>query len=924
MRGEQLVSQVATTEARLHGPLDEYLTSTKARNAIKADEVSIDYIGQVGGPIYAVAMVGDFAYVGEGGNLTILDISTPNAPLVVGRSANFPNLLRDVVVVDGYAYAADLWSGGFQLIDVSDPTKPSVVGSFNTPGSALSVIVANEFAYVADGGYGGLRVIDISDPADPTEVGFLDTPGSAYGVDVEGNYVYVADGYSGLRVIDVSDPSNPSEVGSCNMPDHAYDVEVVGKYAYLADSFMGGLRVIDVSNPAVPLEVGYYNNMHGLSSNAVVVDGDYAFVANGGDYSTLQVIDVSDPTNPIGIGSYSTPGYTQSVAIAEDYIGMTAGRGGFRVIDVSVPSNPSEIGSYDILDIAKDVAVSGGYAYVADGDYSGLGVIDVSDPASPKQVGYFETPDDPQGVTVMGGYAYMAGEAGLQVIDVNDPANPIGVGSLDLPEDAEDVAVAEGYAYVADGFNGLRVIDVHEPTNPLEIGYYNTQGQAHSVAIISEYAYVADDYLEVIDISNPANPKKVGFYDTLGDAKNVALRGGYAYVADIVGLQVIDVNEPASPIGVGSIDTPGDAWDVWVIGGYAYISEGYNGLQVVDVSEPANPTHVGSYETAGWANSVTVVGGYVYVADREGGLIILKCTGLKDETNIVITSDAPDPSQPGQPISVAFEVTSTYGVPSGVVTVTAAGEETICMDTLVEGMGECEITLENPGTFSIKAGYSGNDDFLPNSTIEEHTVIGDSVIAILSDEPDPSQAGQTIIVTFEVTTDFGTPSGTVTVTVADEVENCTGALTDGVGDCEITLANPGVYDLSATYSGDDYYLPSNATVQHTVVKGDTVTKIISDEPDPSQIGQSVTVSFEVTANFGIPSGIVTVMVAGESESCTDTLTGGVGECEITLSDLGVYSLTATYSGDDDFLSSSVIVEHSVVPAKLFLPLVFRK
>jgi hypothetical protein len=54
---------------------------------------------------------------------------------------------------------------------------------------------------VADGS-SGLQVIDISNPSNPAIVGTCDTPYSAHGVHVAGGYAYVADGDSGLQVIE--------------------------------------------------------------------------------------------------------------------------------------------------------------------------------------------------------------------------------------------------------------------------------------------------------------------------------------------------------------------------------------------------------------------------------------------------------------------------------------------------------------------------------------------------------------------------------------------------------------------------------------------------------------------------------------------------------------------------------------------------
>jgi hypothetical protein len=66
-----------------------------------------------------------------------------------------------------------------------------------------------------------LRVIDISNPTNPVEIGSYDTPGEAFGVYVSGNFAYVADRDSGLRVIDISNPKNPVEIGFYDTPSWA-------------------------------------------------------------------------------------------------------------------------------------------------------------------------------------------------------------------------------------------------------------------------------------------------------------------------------------------------------------------------------------------------------------------------------------------------------------------------------------------------------------------------------------------------------------------------------------------------------------------------------------------------------------------------------------------------------------------------------
>jgi hypothetical protein len=58
---------------------------------------------------------------------------------------------------------------------------------------------------VADGN-SGLLIFNLSNPASPTLLGSYNTPGSANGVAVSGTIAYVADYALGLQIIDVSNP----------------------------------------------------------------------------------------------------------------------------------------------------------------------------------------------------------------------------------------------------------------------------------------------------------------------------------------------------------------------------------------------------------------------------------------------------------------------------------------------------------------------------------------------------------------------------------------------------------------------------------------------------------------------------------------------------------------------------------------------
>ncbi len=92
----------------------------------------------------------------------------------------------------------------------------------------------------------------------------------------------------------------------------------------------------------------------------------------------------------------------------------------------------------------------------------------------------------------------------------------------------------------------------------------------------------------------------------------------------------------------------------------------------------------------------------------------------------------------------------------------------------------------------------------------------------------------------------------------------------------------------------------------------TTTSIV---PTPSSAiqGQSISYSTAVTGPGGTPTGTVAV-TEGNATLCTVTLTSGSGSCSATTASLGNDVITATYSGDQTFESSSGTASVSVTIA----------
>src|SRR5208283_447536 len=81
----------------------------------------------------------------------------------------------------------------------------------------------------------------------------------------------------------------PSQAGYYSIPNmNPNSVVINGNYAYVAES--SGLVILDISNPINPIEVGNYKT---LNCVAVAVSGNYAYVLANNTTSSLLILNIS-------------------------------------------------------------------------------------------------------------------------------------------------------------------------------------------------------------------------------------------------------------------------------------------------------------------------------------------------------------------------------------------------------------------------------------------------------------------------------------------------------------------------------------------------------------------------------------------------------------------------------------------------------
>ncbi len=149
------------------------------------------------------------------GALRIFDVSNPSNPLpLVSFSPGHKVEAIDMAGNLAYAVGTQAGVGGESLvwlsaIDISKPSSPVKLGSYSFRGDLSGIRVHGRFAFlmscwsdpqVEGNNICGIRVIDVGDPTQPSLVGEYRSYGS--GIDVVGNTVYAADGQ--LRILELS------------------------------------------------------------------------------------------------------------------------------------------------------------------------------------------------------------------------------------------------------------------------------------------------------------------------------------------------------------------------------------------------------------------------------------------------------------------------------------------------------------------------------------------------------------------------------------------------------------------------------------------------------------------------------------------------------------------------------------------------
>jgi hypothetical protein len=270
-----------------------------------------------------VVVQGNYAYMTKSGTsyFSIIDITDTTDPTLVGSCArtncSLSGTLNSVAVQGNYAYiASSNNSGELYVINISNKAQPTLAYTYNASGNGDGQtlwISDNRLYMTRSSGDWELGIFNLSNPAQPALLGSLNLESTCIGLDIVGNYAYLAcsDNSREFQVVDVSNPSTLSltkrYVLNLSNSDDGYSIDIIGSTAYLGRS-NGYIYSINITNPLVPTLISSYN--FGGTVYRIAHPDDTTLVAVGNSYfEEVQFVNVSDPSSMSNLSSLDVPGF---------------------------------------------------------------------------------------------------------------------------------------------------------------------------------------------------------------------------------------------------------------------------------------------------------------------------------------------------------------------------------------------------------------------------------------------------------------------------------------------------------------------------------------------------------------------------------------------------------------------------------------
>jgi hypothetical protein len=321
-----------------------------------------------------------------------------------------------------------------------------------------------------------------------------------------------------------------------------------------------------------------------------------------------------------------------------------------------------------------------------------------------------------------------------------------------------------------------------------------------------------------------------------------------------------------------------------------------NGTAVFTTSSLAAGVHI----------IVAVYGGSPNFSSSTSGSVTLVVSSPVTQISLSVV---PNPTTFGQTVSLSATVTPSNGggTPTGTITF-SDGATTLATVTMTAGGASFSTATLTVGAHTLVASYSGDITFNPSTSLPVSLQVNKApTTTSLSASAATVTPGQSVQLTAKVTPSPATAAGplTGTVTFFDGGTAVAGPVplaSGGSASAASPALTAGSHSFTAAYSGDANFLASGSSAVPVSATGLTATTTtLSASPSTTAVGQGVSLSATV-APAGA-TGSVTFL-DGSTTLGSQALSGGSASLNTSGLLAGTHSISAVYSGDSQFASST--------------------
>jgi YVTN family beta-propeller protein len=863
--GQQIEHDVVAVDGTTNGLSTVVLgTSTLSASALVA-------VNPVTNKIYAVI---------NGNDLTVIDGAT-NSTTTVAAGTN-----PSAVAVDpetNQVYVANTSSANVTVIDGN--TNNTTTVATGTGPFAVAVNPVTNKAYVANSGSQNATVIDGA--TDETTTVAAGTVPFAGAVNPATNQIYVANEMSNnVTVIDgatnntttVAVGTSPRQVAANPVTNQIYvangmsnNVTVIDGATNNTTTVAAGTNPVAVALNAVTNQIYIANNGSG---NMTVIDG----MTNNPSTVTVGANPVAVAVNPASDEIYVVNNGDNSVTVVDGVFGSTTTLAS-GASPVAVAVNPVTNQIYVANNGSGNLTVIDGATNLTTTLAVGANPVAVAvNPASNK---IFVVNNGDNTVTVIDGATNNTNTVAVGMNPVTVAVNPVTDQIYVANSSSDTVTVIDG-ATLATTTLSSGATPAAVTVNPVTNQIYVANKNSNNVTVIEEQQVQAIPLTTTIApiangvTSDPLQPFTFSASSTFSP-NAPPVRNVFFQVDTWQGPWIAATANGATFTGTPSASLPHGTHIV-----YAFATDG----------EDATSTGLGQ-------RLIGNIAAEVFTVDR-------------DPSNTTIASDN-NPAVLGQTVTFTVTVSASGGRrPLGRVTILDNGN-LIGASVLRGGQIRLITSTLAVGSHTITAIYHGDKNFAGSTgslTGNPQVINQANTNTVVTSSLNPAVFGQSVTFTATISP---APPGSVTpsgmVTFLDGVNSIgTGMLNNGVATLTTSSLTAGSHTITASYGGDGNFNGSTGplTGNPQVVSQANTTTAVASSVNPSVAGQPVTFTATVSTvapGAGTPTGMVTFFDGGNSIG-TGTLGGSMATFQTSALTAGPHSITAQYSGDSNFVSST--------------------